>query len=150
MGKSEMSKSKVIQMFKIGLLFDIELPYTTTLKPSSNTRNAAAITGGVKGLFMIQNERERNIEISTEIQFTPEGLLIKNAKGEGHHLRIKYTDIADAQLKRHEVKVRLINNMEFSFKTGLLIRAGIKRGGYEPEFVLQVLYDYLIEDWKHY
>ena len=40
--------------------------------------------------------------------------------------------------------------MEVEFETGLIIRIGLKKNNINPKLVLQVLYDYLVKDWKNY
>ena len=150
MDNSEIEKIRITKMLFQGLIFNIKLPYSKTTKPSPNTKRAAAVTGGSKGLFVAQNEISTPVELTTEIKLLKEGLIIKNAKGEGQHILIEYTDIYEVKLKKHKVIVKLINNMEVEFETGLIIRIGLKKNNINPKLVLQVLYDYLVKDWKNY
>lgn len=150
MSQSKLTKSQIINSFKSGIIFTVKLPYKTIIKPSNLTKTAAAAVGGSKGVFMINNTRERDVEILTEIQFTSDGLLIKNAKGDHHHLIIHYTDIKSVKLNSHSLEVLLVNNMVFKFEIGMLQRVGLKRSGTNSKFVLQVLHDYLIRDYKYY
>lgn len=147
---SKLSKTDIISLFKRGIMFNIELPYFTTIQSSRNTKNAAAINGGSKGLFILNNQRERQIEILTEVKFTPKGIILKNAKGEGHHLLIQYKYIKEAKIKRHKIIIKLVNNLEFVFKTGLLVRTGMKKAGTNSETVLQIFYEFITKDYQHY
>lgn len=143
-------KFDIIIMFKKGLPLNIKLPYYKTTKPSPNTKRAAAVTGGSKGLFVAQNETSRPIEINTIVKTENDNLLIKNVDGKGNDLSIKYTDIISTKLKKHKLIVKLNNNLIFEFKFSFLARISVKKTGFNSRQILEVFNNYLLEDWKHY
>lgn len=145
----KIDKSMMIRILHVGMLLNIKLPEYLVIKPSNLTKAAAAAVGGPKGLSVIYNKRIEQVEIFTKIKLTPEGILILNAKGINNHLLINYNHIKSAKLKKHSIKLTLVNNLEFKFKAGLLVRLGMRRAGYRSKFAFRTLYEFILNDYKY-
>lgn len=147
--KDKEAKNKILQYFKtIGIYYNITLPQTIKIKNSAITKMAAANVGGRKGLAMSQNERTRQLTITTHVKLTPQGVYMIKAGNNGHDLIMPYRDIAKVDLKRKGLDITTKGGLQFKFRTDMLIRAGIKRVDIDPKYVNEVFFEYITHDWK--
>ncbi|WP_407454300.1 hypothetical protein [Methanobrevibacter sp.] len=151
--ESRLNKTEVLTILQRNMPFIVTLPILETVRTGKGHATTFSI-GGVRETHYYPAERKKVFRtIKTNINCEPTRIRIQHAKQNGEHMFVKYSDISVvAKLTNGKmnngVGIELQNGKQFKFVLGKEHIKAWKGLGFNPEFPIDVFYNFLLGEWQ--
>lgn len=150
---SQINKEHIITVLKRGMPFMVTLPIMETVK-SGMGHSVSTTQGKIRQTYYTPAESKKVFRtVETNIICEPNRIKILHAKKNGEHVFVKYNDIAlVAKLTNgkllYGVGIELQNGKQYKFYNDKKHITAWKYAGFNPEFPVNVFYNFLLGEWK--
>ena len=150
---SQLNKEHIITVLKRGMPFMVTLPIIETVK-SGMGHSVSTTQGKIRQTYYTPAESKKVFRtVETNIICEPNRIKILHAKKNGEHAFVKYNDIAlVAKLTNgkllYGVGIELQNGKQYKFYNDKKHITAWKYSGFNPEFPVDVFYNFLLGEWK--
>lgn len=151
--ESQLNKEEIIKTLKGNMPFIVTLPLVETVKVGKGYSTSSS-SGGHRQTYYTPAPTQKVFRtVNTIVTCEPTRIKIHHAKKNGEHMFVKYPDIdIVAKLNNgkinHGVLIELKNGKQFKFVWGKDHINAFKAMGFNPEFPVEVFYNFLLGEWK--
>ena len=150
---SQLNKEEIIKTLTGRMPFIVTLPLVETVK-TGRGHSISRSQGGYRQTYYTPAESKKVFRtVNTIITCEPNRIKIHHAKKNGEHMFVKYSDISVvAKLTNGKINngvgIELENGKQFKFVWGKDHINAFKAMGFNPEFPVDVFYNFLLGEWK--
>lgn len=150
---SQLNKEEIIKTLTGRMPFIVTLPLVETVKTGKG-HSISRSQGGYRQTYYTPAESKKVFRtVNTIITCEPTRIKIHHAKKNGEHMFVKYSDISVvAKLTNGKINngvgIELENGKQFKFIWGKDHINAFKAMGFNPEFPVDVFYNFLLGEWK--
>lgn len=150
---SQLNKDEIIKMLLRGMPFIVTLPLLETVR-SGVGRSISKSHGGYRQTYYTPPESRKVFRtVNTVIDCEPNRIKIRHAKKNGEHMFVKYSDISTVVKLtngkiNNGIRIELENGKQFQFVYGKDHIKALKAMGFNPEFPVDVVYNFFLGEWR--
>lgn len=150
---SQLNKNEIIKTLTQRMPFIVTLPLVETVKTGKGY-SISRSQGRYRQTYYTPAESKKVFRtVNTIITCEPNRIKIHHAKKNGEHMFVKYSDISIvAKLTNGKINngvgIELENGKQFKFVWGKDHINAFKAMGFNPEFPVDVFYNFLLGEWQ--